>query len=63
MTPDEVVRQIHAGLLSVLGTPEIRDQLTQLGFQVIGGSQADFERFLATTGHPLPKPVAGAEAK
>ncbi len=45
-TPQEIVEKINSEVQRILETPAIREQLTAEGAEIMGGSSADFERFL-----------------
>lgn len=43
--PAEVVERLNAEVNKLLKTPEIRNRLTEMGAEVLGGSSADFAKF------------------
>lgn len=45
-TPQEIVERINSEVQRILETPVIREQLTAEGAEIIGGSSADFARFI-----------------
>lgn len=45
-TPQEIVERINSEMQRILETPAAREQLTAEGTEIIGGSAADFARFI-----------------
>lgn len=45
-TPHEIVEKINSEVQRILETPAIRERLTAEGVEIIGGSSADFARFI-----------------
>jgi hypothetical protein len=41
------VRRINRAVNQILGVPEVRQQLQEQGFDVIGGTSAEFEQVVA----------------
>ena len=46
-TPRESVEKINRGILEVLKQPDVRKRLTSDGSDLVGGTPAEFEAFLA----------------
>jgi tripartite-type tricarboxylate transporter receptor subunit TctC len=46
-TPPEIVKRLHEEINAVLDTPEVRDQLAGLGFEVRRSSRQEFADFVA----------------
>ena len=47
-TPPAVVARLHAAVAAVLATPEMKDRLSGLAFEAMGGKPDDSARYLAT---------------
>lgn len=45
-TPPEVVSRMHAEIKSILATAEVQKRFTELGFDVVGNTPAEFAQFL-----------------
>ena len=45
-TPPEVVARMHAEIKAILGMPEVQKRFTELGFDVVGSTPAEFGQFL-----------------
>jgi tripartite-type tricarboxylate transporter receptor subunit TctC len=45
-TPREIVRRINQEVAAVLALPEVKQRLADLGFEGVGDSPDEFERFL-----------------
>jgi tripartite-type tricarboxylate transporter receptor subunit TctC len=46
-TPPEAVSRLHAAIADVLATPDMKDRLSALAFEAIGGKPDDSARYLA----------------
>lgn len=46
-TPPEIVERINREALAALRVPEVRDQFTKMGFEVVPNSPAEFTKFIA----------------
>ena len=62
-TPDAVVRKINRDVNRILGAAEVRQQLQDQGFDVIGGSTAEFEQVVATDTLKFAKVIKAAGIK
>jgi tripartite-type tricarboxylate transporter receptor subunit TctC len=47
-TPREIVSRLHAEVVKVLRTPEVRDQLTAQGADIVGNSPEEFSAWIKT---------------
>src|SRR4029079_15316693 len=45
-TPREIIARLHAAVVRVLRTPEVRDQLTSQGADVVGNSPEEFAAWI-----------------
>jgi tripartite-type tricarboxylate transporter receptor subunit TctC len=45
-TPQEVVNRMHAEIKAILEMPDVRKRFTDLGFDVVGSTPAEFTQFL-----------------
>ena len=45
-TPQEVVNRMHAEIKAILEMPDVRKRFTDLGFDVVGNTPAEFTQFL-----------------
>jgi tripartite-type tricarboxylate transporter receptor subunit TctC len=45
-TPPEIVARMHAEIKAVLAMPEVQKRFTELGFDVVGNTPAEFGQFL-----------------
>jgi len=45
-TPPEVVARMHAEIKAILGMPDVQKRFTELGFDVVGNTPAEFGQFL-----------------
>jgi tripartite-type tricarboxylate transporter receptor subunit TctC len=62
-TPQPLVRKINRDVNRILGAPEVRQQLQEQGFDVIGGSTAEFEQVVATDTVKFAKVIRDAGIK
>jgi len=46
-TPPAVVERINKETLAILKQPEVREQFTKMGFEIVPNSAAEFTRFIA----------------
>src|SRR5207248_103752 len=44
-TPREIVQRLHADMVKVLGSPEVRERFARAGVEVVAGSQEQFSLF------------------
>jgi len=54
-TPKDVLGRVHRDFVRALQTPEIRDKLTDMGFQVVGSTPEEFLRWVRTESDKLGK--------
>jgi tripartite-type tricarboxylate transporter receptor subunit TctC len=47
-TPREIVSRVHAEVVRVLAIPEVRDQLTSQGADIVGNSPEQFSAWIRT---------------
>ena len=47
-TPREIVSRLHAEVVRVLAIPEVRDQLTSQGADIVGNSPEEFSAWIKT---------------
>jgi tripartite-type tricarboxylate transporter receptor subunit TctC len=47
-TPEAIVSRMNVAMNRALQKPEVREQLTRIGAEVSGGTQAEFATFLAS---------------
>lgn len=45
-TPPEIISKIHAALLKVISTPETRKQLTDMGYEIIANTPAQYGTYI-----------------
>jgi tripartite-type tricarboxylate transporter receptor subunit TctC len=45
-TPKEIVAKLNKAAVAAISAPEVKEQLKQLGAQVIGDSPEEFRKFL-----------------
>ena len=62
-TPRPLVRKINRDVNRILGATEVRQQLQEQGFDVIGGSTAEFEQVVATDTVKFAKVIRDAGIK
>ncbi len=62
-TPQALVRKINRDVNRILGAAEVRQQLQDQGFDVIGGSTAEFEQVVATDTVKFAKVIKDAGIK
>jgi tripartite-type tricarboxylate transporter receptor subunit TctC len=46
-TPAAVVNKLHAAFAAALNAPEIKERLTTIGVEPVGGSKEEFKTYLA----------------
>ena len=46
-TPKEVIARLHAEIQRILGMPEVREALVELGYRPVSGTPADFAHLIA----------------
>lgn len=54
-TPKDVLGRVHRDFARTLQAPEIRDKLTEMGFQVVAGTPEEFLRWVRTESDKLGK--------
>jgi tripartite-type tricarboxylate transporter receptor subunit TctC len=54
-TPRDVLVRVHKEFAGTLQAPEIRDKLTDMGFQVVASSPEEFLRWVRTESDKLGK--------
>ena len=47
-TPGDCVNKLNAAIVKVLGQPDIRKRLAEMGSEPVGSSPAEFRQFIAT---------------
>jgi tripartite-type tricarboxylate transporter receptor subunit TctC len=46
-TPPEIVARLNRETLAVLNQPDVREQFTKMGFEIVPSSPRDFTAYLA----------------
>lgn len=59
-TPPDVVRKINADVNKLLSAADVRQRLIDQGFDVIGGTQAEFDRVIKTDTQKFAKAIRAA---
>jgi tripartite-type tricarboxylate transporter receptor subunit TctC len=64
-TPPAVLAQLEAGVRKALALPEMKEQFTKLGLNVVGSTSAEFRPFVVTAIKRMGEIVriAGVEAQ
>ena len=62
-TPPEIVSKISADIAAVLKQPDVRDQLTGMGLEVVGSSPAEFDRYVKSESEKWGKVIKAAGIK
>ena len=45
-TPPEIINKIHAAMLKVISTPQVRKQLTDMGYEIIANTPAEYGAYI-----------------
>jgi tripartite-type tricarboxylate transporter receptor subunit TctC len=62
-TPKAVVQTLNTAIVGALATPDLRERLTAIGFDVLGSSPEDFARFIRTDMTRAAKVIQAAGIK
>jgi tripartite-type tricarboxylate transporter receptor subunit TctC len=62
-TPPEIVNKISADIAAVLRTPDVREQLTGMGLEVVGNSPAEFSQYVRSESEKWGKVIREAKVK
>jgi tripartite-type tricarboxylate transporter receptor subunit TctC len=54
-TPKDILARVHRDFASTLQAPEIRDKLTEMGFQVVASTPEEFQRWVRAESDKLGK--------
>jgi len=61
--PREVAARVHAGMARTLAVPEVRQRLTERGFDVVAGTPEEFLRFVRAESDKLGKLIRDSGIK
>ena len=62
-TPPEIVNKISADIAAILRMPDVRDQLTGMGLEVVGSSPAEFSQYVRSESEKWGKVIREAKVK
>ena len=62
-TPPEVVNKVSSEIAAMLRMPEVRDQLVNMGLDVVGSSPAEFSRYVKVESEKWGKVIRDAKVK
>ncbi len=62
-TPAAVVNKLHSAFAAALNAPEIKDRMTTIGVEPVGGSKEDFKNYLAGERRKWAQVISTAKIK
>ena len=62
-TPKPVVDRVNAEMNKILGDPAIKDRFRQLGFEITGGTQAEFAAVIESETRKWSKVIKDANVR
>ena len=62
-TPREIVQRLHADVVKVLASPEVRERFAKAGVEVVAGSPEQFAQFLQSEVERWAKVIKDAGIK
>ena len=62
-TPSAVVNKLHSAFAAALNAPEIKDRMTSIGVEPVGGSKEDFKNYLVGERRKWAQVISTAKIK
>jgi tripartite-type tricarboxylate transporter receptor subunit TctC len=60
-TPREIIRRLHAALVTVLKNPDVKQRFAQMGFDIVGDTPEQFSAGLKADGETFAKIIRQAQ--
>ena len=59
-TPAEIVQRLHREIVAVFALPEVRQRMSELGYETVGSSPAEFAEFMRAETAQFARLISGA---
>ena len=62
-TPDGVVKELHSAVVKIVNTPDVRDRMVKLGYELVAGTPEEFGAFIKSEMAKFAKVIEASGAK